>query len=411
MGCGSKKPTLSQALIDDAVAAPLLAFQSDALQNGPMYQAKAIHFMALAVYFNPEIKASNGTLVRSTLLKQLRSVITGGQEPNAAGSFGGWTHNSIAQSFLLAKRTPVLWAELTTQDKERIDWLMKAMAVAGHFSLDDDNDFRSCLNHALGHWNKGWNPNMIEGYLGIVIAASLYFGPDELNKIFLSFSYDEYLAKFKEFGFSNILKVWQCYNWKPLMEDGGSLGDDPGSPATGYSVKYKVENAGPAGSYGSGAGVRNAFTYKGVPLSDPFGIFKKVADRNYSKTVIDGIPEKSWILDNSSSPYLGKQGMYLEFDGLDGEGRRSDAGYVMKDFLNSTTTGSTLKVLGYWGNGPAQKETEALMKVGCEDYIYKVSRGYHSYSHAKGHDTYEKDLVKNCGYSFCKEIWRQILVD
>jgi len=106
----------SPEMLDAAVAVGLLDFKDD-LQNAPMEQAKAINFMALAVYQEPNVTTSSGALVRDRLLAQIRSVITGGKEPNANGSLSGWTHGSIASSFVLAKRTPSVWNVLSATEK------------------------------------------------------------------------------------------------------------------------------------------------------------------------------------------------------------------------------------------------------------------------------------------------------
>jgi len=174
--------------------------------------------------------------VADQLLVQIRELISPGHEPNAGAGLNGWSHHAIAQAFLLVKKTPEVWSRLTDDDKNRMDWIMKAMAVAGHFQFDDGNDYHTSL-HADDNTQKGWNPNH-RLYLFVVIAAADYFGPKELNDIYTSFNYDEYIKKFDELGFSNIKAVWTCYDWKPILEKGGPY----------ISPKKKVEN-------GTGTGV------------------------------------------------------------------------------------------------------------------------------------------------------------
>src|SRR5581483_9981060 len=213
----------SQSIIDDAVAEPLLDFSND-LQNVPMEQAKAIYFMALAVHQDPNVKSpAGGTNVSVRLLAQIRSLITPNHEPNANGSLSGWTHGSIANAFVLVKNTPSVWSQLTSAEQTKIDWLMKAMAIAGHFCFDDGNNFLTGLGHE-GNFSKTSNPNYREGYVGVVIAADLYFGSAALNGIYTNFSFDTYISQFQTYGWTNILSRWQSYNWKPILENGGSDG-------------------------------------------------------------------------------------------------------------------------------------------------------------------------------------------
>lgn len=56
----------------------------------------------------------------------------------------------------------------------------------------------------------------------VVLSGAMYFGAEELDKIFVSFSYDEYMKKFDEYGFTNIKKAWEPAG-KDAMEKGGEV--------------------------------------------------------------------------------------------------------------------------------------------------------------------------------------------
>lgn len=398
-----------QEVIEAAANEPLLDFKDD-LQNAPMNQAKAIYFMAMVVYHDSAATYGSGKLVRDRLLEQFKSLLTPGSEPNANGSLSGWTHGSIAHAFLLAKNTSAVWSRLTNKEKEKIDWLMKAMAVAGHFCFDDGNDFRTGLGNE-GNFYKLSNPNYSEGYVGCVVAASLYFGADSLNRIFKEFSYVEYINRFSssDLNFPNILSRWKNYDWGPILENGGSH---------------------PRG--GKGEGVRNTFTYQGVGLDDPFGIFKKLADVMYgvgyfygnnpwtqSSLVFDGLTVNgvvySQTLNNGTSPYLGQPGMCYEFHSSDGSGAntrpRSHINYVSDGWGNSVCTRASLEVLGYWKGQPdSLAKVERRMFVGSEDFLYKAGKGFRGYSSGKPKgDVYEAELISNRGHAYPKEIWQSML--
>lgn len=405
----SRASVFNQEVIDAASAEGLLNF-SDDLQNAPMNQARAIYFMAVVVQQDPTATYDSEKLVRNRLLEQFRSLLTPGSEPNANGSLAGWTHGSIAHAFLLAKNTSSVWSQLTNEEKNKIDWLMKAMAVAGHFCFDDDNDFRTGLGNE-GNFYKLSNPNYMEGYVGCVIAASLYFGADALNTIFKDFNYTGYINQFgpSNLNFPNILSRWNSYAWGQVLENGGN--DSKG---------------------GKGAGIRNTFTYLGVGLDDLFGIYKKLADVMYgvgpfygnnpwtqSPIVIDGLTvggvAYSWTLNNGSSPYLGQPGMCYEFHASDGSGAntkpRSHINYVSDGWGNSICTRASLEVLGYWkGQADSVAKVETRMFVGSEDFLYKAAKGFRGYSSgsAKG-DLYEADLISVRGHAYPREIWQSYL--
>jgi hypothetical protein len=226
----------------------------------------------------------------------------------------------------------------------------------------------------------------------VVISAAAYFGPDQLNQIFTSFDFDEYMKKFDELGFSNIKAVWSCYDWKPLLEHGGTY------------ISPKKQKP-----LGTGTGVTHSFTYRKIPLSDLAGIYCSVTTDLYSDTVTNGVEGKSWILNNGVSPFLGQQGMMAEFKSMDAEGIRSDIDYCNEDFCSYPTMLMTLKVLGLWPATDTTKKLEKLMYVGNEDFLYKNTTGFHSFSHGKGHDSKPLDSVKWLAFSYINDLWNGYL--
>ena len=384
---GFKDFVVSPDVIKMATEQKLTFRTGNRLQNGPQKEAYGVYMDALMTAINPEVKGPDGRLVADALLGQIRNVIAPGHEPNAGCGLNGWTHSAIAQAFLLVKKTPEVWGQLTDEEKGRMDWIMRAMAVAGHWGYDDGNDFRTSL-HCDDNSYKGWNPNH-RLYLFVVISAAEYFGPKELNEIYTSFDYDEYMKKFDEYGFTNIKAVWSCYDWETIFEKGGTY----------ISPKTKKE-------MGKGTGVRHPFTYQKIPLADVADIYAAAAEYNYSDKVTNGIEGKSWILNNGSSPVLGQMGMMREFNSKDAEGVRSSTGYCEEDFCSYTAMFMTLKVLGLWpANSERSREVEKRIYVGNEDFLYKNATGFHSYQHGKGEDSAKAETVKWLAYPFIREIW------
>lgn len=83
---------------------------------------------------------------------------------------------------------------------------MKAFAIAGHYGYDDGNDYGTGL-HRLNDFNKTSNPNYQIGYIGAMVAASVYFGDSALDTIFKSFIFDDYLDQFSVFKFTSISRL------------------------------------------------------------------------------------------------------------------------------------------------------------------------------------------------------------
>ncbi len=360
------------------------------LQNGPQKECYSVYLNALLAAINPEMKTADGHLVADQLLIQIRNTIKGGSEPNAGCGLNGWTHTAVAQAFVLVKKTPEVWNRLSAEEKDRMDWIMKALAVAGHWGYDDANDYKTSL-HCDDNSYKKWNPNH-RLYIFVVLSAAAYFGPEELNTIYTSFNFEEYMKKFNEYGFTNIKAVWTCYDWKTIFEKGGAY----------ISPKKNKE-------MGTGTGVRHPFTYGNIPLSKIADIYSLAAEYNYSEKVINGIEGKSWILNNGKSPFLGQDGMMKEFNSGDASGKRSSLSYCEENFCSYTVMLLTLKVLGLWNDSAPCRKMEKLMYVGNEDFLYKNSMGFHSYANGKGHDTPKFETEKWLAFPIILELWNSYL--
>jgi len=399
------KPDLSQQQIDAAVAAPLLAFvgpsTSSHMRPGTaptaVYGAKAVYFLALTAYYYPGAHTSDGTRVLDRLVAQIGNLVAGGNEPDANGGLEGWSHNAVAQALLLVHSEPYVWNRLTSVQQAHVDLLMTAMAVAANFDYNDANNFKTGLDE-LCNFGKTFNPNYREGYLGLMIAASQYFGAAQLNTILTSFDYTSFTQALHAAGFTNILATW--------AESGATLMMQGGNDTCG----------------GNGVGVRVPFVYQGVSLSDPVGIFAKLANFTYNETVVSRVDVynnknvhvgQAGIADGTTSPYEGQSGMEREFDSSDSGGTRSDALYAYEGWMNSVTTRTTLTVLDQWGCGATQQQVEQEMGVGSGDLIYKLQHGYNSYSGGKfrlvNETTPASDGPAAKGYFFDEQMWQNIL--
>jgi hypothetical protein len=358
-----------------------------------VYDAKAFYFLALVVWRNPTTTTSSGASVASRLVASIGNLIAGGHEPDANGGLEGWGHNDVAQGVLLARNEPAVWNQLTATQQGKVNLLMEALAIAGNYDFNDANNFKQDLDYYLEgnqcKFTKTDNPNYREGYLNIVIAASLYFGATTLNSFFTSFNYTSFTQQLQTAGFTNILAAWAFA--QTLLMSGVS--DSCG---------------------GSGAGAREAFIYNALPLTNPAGIFDQLATFTYQDTVTSaGCSGAAYIADGTTSPYQGQQGMEHEFNSTDGSGCRSDALYAYEGWMNSISSRTTMTLLGDWGCGTTQTRDMQLESVGSADLLYKLQHGY------EGHEEGAARLVNQTtpssdgptakGLAFDQQIWSVVL--
>lgn len=394
-------PDFSQAQIDAAVAAPLLAFAPPTTANSgrtgdapsAVGKAAAFYFMALVIWYYPDATTSSGASVASRFVASIDNVITGGNEPDANGGLEGWGHAITAQALLLARNEPEIWNQLTPAQQAKVCLLMEALAVAGNYDFNDANNFKADLDYSLEgsqcKFNKVNNPNYREGYVNVVIAASQYFGATALNAFFTSFNFTTFTQQLQAAGFTNILTAWNG--------DANTLMNGSGDPCGG-----------------SGQGVRIPFTYMNAGLNNLPGIFDALATFTYQDTVTStGCNGSASIDDHTTSPYQGQQGMEHEFNSTDSSGCRSDALYAFEGWMNSILSRTTMTVLGNWGCGATQTTDMQLEAVGSNDLIYKLQHGYDGQESGTARLVTEtlpaSDGPSAKGFFFDQQVWSAVL--
>lgn len=361
----------------------------------------AMQLVAIAAAQNPK-HTINGTTLATSLATKIQFFLRNDgpdadgntNEPEAQGGIGGWSHNAAAWALLIAKQTPEVWSLLTDDDRHRADILMQAMAVGGHFTHGDANDY-SVLLDGMSWYHKSWNPNHIEGYVGVMIAAAAYFGADELNAFFRNFDYSEFRQKLEAVQFRNILQTWEN---EPAMA---------GLLMNGGPYQYGSR------PIGHGRGVRQDFTYRGRTLHEPWELYLTQADRLWSKTVrtVVGIhgDQSSRLLNHKSdatvSPYEGRMGMVYEFEAMDFRGLRTSLGYAYDCVMIHLGTAAGLKATGQWQDDATGRDVEERMAVGMADLIFKAEEGYEGWANGKPSVSTLEDL-KKIGSDYIFELWQ-----
>ena len=380
-------------ILDKALKSDLVRWKNDPNVNTEytgymvLTSGKALNYLAL-IAFHDKKNEHPGAAAR--VVEHLKYVVSGGKEPLCRGVIAGWADNPFAQSLVLAKNTKSVWGKLTKDEIKKLDLLMSSLAIAGNYCHNSQNNVKKGLYQSFP-WAKGWNPNHVEGYVGVMIAANIYFGgADAVNAIFRDFNYDDYMKKLESNGFTNIIACWSA-SGKALLEVGGT---DAGGGTT--------------------KGVKMPFLYKslsgyGELEYDPYLLYRDLSARMYKHTVSSiGCDGKSYILDGTKTPYEGQIGMCYEFIAVDASGCRSSAAYGFEGWWNNVLTGSTLQAFGLIPETPETKDLVTRRDVGSSDLIYKLQHGYRDHKHGKSSDSSEKSVSK-LGYEYIKDVYLQVL--
>jgi len=350
----------------------------------------ALFYLCLAASMDPDTKSEAGVLASDRALQHIRNLISGGKEPFCAnGPYPG--HAAITNALVMAKNTPTVWDQLSADEINKVDLIMKSFAISSNWGFSDANNYVTGLD-LIGNFNKSWNPNFRAAGLLPILNAVMYFGDaDTVNEIFTSFNYTNYIKELKAAGLTNISNTWEKTG-KSAMEKGGSVSLIQG------------------GTGGTGSGVKKEFTYLNMPLSDVEGIFADLVKYSYDPIVTSSEGTKGTaayayiITEGAVSPFEGMPGMMMEFKSIDAEGMRSDANYCVMTASVVIPFLYNLKTLRDWES----EELMSLIYVGHEDLIFKLENGYHSYSRGNGRDDWE--FGDGGGWHMYKDIWRRVIL-
>ncbi len=373
-----------------------------------MPQTFGLQITALAAHAAPDYVV-NGAPLADHLAAKLRYILVtpepyedgSTREPEALGGIGGWTHHVPANALLLAKRTPAVWNQLSADERARADLLMQALALAGHWCLDDDNNYYVLMDgETLFH--RSWNPNHVEGYVGVMVAASLYFGHEELNTFFRTFDFDTFAARLEAANFRNILR---CWTWTPAVRDRMMFGGDLAVPDHQVLVPGLVT---------TGRGVRNTFSYDGMGLDEPWALYRSQGMRVFNKAVRNNVivhgDLTGQILGQATgadtSPWNGQTGFIFEFETMDWSGLRTNIAYAFEAAMIDLMSATTLKELGEWQTEAGGRTLERRMAVGMGDLLFRFREGYSGWANGKP-GTYDwEDYFKPQGADLVVDLWR-----
>lgn len=318
-----------------------------------------------------------------------------------------WCYCTLTAAVAVAHETPLVWDKLTAEEQEKYDFLMESFAYILAFGTSDENNYQTGPG-LRGNYAKTWNPNYRLAVVTPMLFVSQYFGgADAVNEILANFSYDDTVARFTKYGWDRAVAEWTAE--LPTLADG----------TTAPSQKEFMENGGPAyladrndadgerlgitagKAAGSGVGVRVAYTYSGYTLDQVAEIFNTLLRYNYSGGAVvstygkydDGTP-KAYILDGSTSPYEGRDGMMLEFCSGDGGGIRSSCAYTSHDFIMICAALAAMEELDMYDLRRDGGDLADLVWVGNMDFLYKYTHGYMSFSLGSPYESNESTSVE-----------------
>jgi|GEM_PF-2056815 len=446
---GETPPAWSQAAIDKAATGTsrlivgtgmhsggggFNALDGGDAKGGALELCVYMNTLGLMAWYEPNLKAFVGTKNEITVSQALANQITGvlradptgvgtslnrdhSPAPTGRGGIGEWVDGTVAMAIALARHNPEVWDLLSADTKVRADVIMTSLAISGNHLHNYANTHNVDMSH-IYEWNKSWNPNLTEGYVDMMIGVYYYFGgADEVNAIFDGFDVNVHIAKLEQYGYLVIAGYYKKNIDRLTL--GGSYTDTVYRNNQPFNV---------TSTYVPMKGLH--FTYRDINNStriqyDPIELYKSVAKVMYNRVgvsefnfvaTIDGVQQnvRVGIADMSKSPFDGLLGMANELNSIDGNGLRSDGGYVLDNWKTSIPAAATIKAFGDW-KGEGINDIESRMYVGSEDFLFKINPargGYNGWEKGKKSHFSENSASTDWhGYVCVKDIWQKMLKD
>lgn len=368
---GAPIPSTPAAQLADARARPLTKYSLTQYGGGGTNSA----FFGSAMVVLASAALAGDASADARLLEQLRHNLAGGRDPSGSGGYVAQHELRFAVMVALASKTPRVWSKLSASDKSKIDLLMRGLLVGAAYTSSSKNpEIQRRVGNvknlvSMPMWWNG-NPNFKCAPPAMVLAARVYFGSvASTNAVLDNFDKASFARQLRSSGLTNM--------WEVFRTDG---------------------KAGPMGARPTTAQVQSAikgwrWAVNGAGVADAEKLHTAILDLTFSKPVSAGFNNgaglrvgnqmRGRIMSNAGGlPNKGVIGMAHEFDGVDAEGRRSAASYVM--WGTRIALDSTVLVLGTnLVNRKSSAEVSSMrrMNIGMVDLRYKSNNGYYSYSH------------------------------
>lgn len=382
----------SQAAVTEAISTYWVlygrGFAGGAYTNGAWFGGASV-VLAVSSF-------SGNTSTDARLLAQIRTTITGGNEPCANGGYPAQHELHVTGMFAIAKQTPRVWNQLTTTEKAKIDLIMKASLVACAFTTSDNNPYvlANSQQYTLdgdSNVNRDWNPNYREGMLGGVLVGMVYFGgPTAASAVLESYNHTQFVSDLNSKGLTN---AHVTFNWKAANSSSAA--------PTGTMIQNGIKNYKSHGS--SLAAYANIYNDL---VSDTYGTNVSAGLNNGA-----GIGGAGKIASGAAGlPNKGAAGMLKEFDSFDGNGARSSLIYAYDGYRPHQTNQLVLIIGGYWQKGSTiANNAAARLNIGNTDLWYKIQKGYIGYSKGKSEGTQDAAFASTRGFGCLSSLWDDVL--
>ena len=201
------------------------------------------------------------TRLNMELLVQIRNLLIPVKMPTATGGYQDQKQLGTAFLFLLAKRTPAIWNQLSQPEQTLVDLIMEAFTYSSTFTTKDEVAANLGMNGDT-NLNRDWNPNYQNGMVGMIIVTTLYWGFSEFEAKLAAYDDAAFVAKLRANRMNNLLATYAS----PARPNGAVV----------QAALRKVVNG-------------SIYRFHGISERDVLGLFNYIASRTFSATISCGL--------------------------------------------------------------------------------------------------------------------------
>ena len=356
-------------------------------KNGP-----TMLFLAIAGRNDETLDSSDGTNIRDLAVAHMKAALTPGLHPLLPGGHASWFDQYVPMALAIARRTPGMWTQFSSDETRRADLLMEhCLYVANIFchTNSTDGSLRAMVNVDMHGSNAGSLPNQSAAYHAFAIGAYVYFGgASGMNPILATYDLNAFRARLQAEGCDDIDALYANTAIQQLfegVEQGAGWNPDP------LGVRKPLDQINTSSLEGSPPGEEHRYHgYDPVPATPPH-IFARWGNdftvgamplSNVGPDVNDACGGIDFGLSQGTMPYDGDgKGMPFEFNARGSAGgphNRSSWHYANRGMHQYMYMLGTVTVLGYWNIGDpmhqavldrARRAVEIIRYVGDNKWI------------------------------------------
>lgn len=361
-----------QALIDEAAAVPVPSTPGAYGGGGTNYgkNGPTMLFLAIAGRNDETLESTDGTNVRDRAVAHMKAALTPGLHPLFPGGHHSWFDQQVPMALGIARRTPGMWSQLSTDERRRADLLMEhCLYVANIFCNTNSTDWslRAMVNVDMYGSNSGSLPNQSAAYHAYAIGAYAHFGgASGMNPLLAAYDLTAFRARLQAEGFDDIDAFYANTAIQQLfegVEQGAGWNPDP------LGVRKPLDQINTSSLEGSPPGEEHRYHgYDPVPATPPH-IFARWGNdfavgamplSNVGPDIDGDCGGIDFGLAEGTMPHEGDgKGMPFEFNARSAAGgphSRSSWHYAYWGMHQYMYMFATVAILGYWETSDAQHQ-------------------------------------------------------